>query len=235
MLLEIKGLCKAYPGPRSSKTVLQNLDFCLDRGQFCQIVGRSGSGKSTLLNIVAGITEAEEGTIQILGEDWRSLSTDQRAEFRNRHLGFIPQEAVLLRSLTSLENILLAEGLYPDESDSLGRARYLLERLGIRELEGRYPQELSGGERRRVQIARALLRSPELLIADELTGDLDPLTSEEILEDLLKLQKEGLAILLVTHELDSLRYGDQVYTMEGGQLHAGCHFWTPEGTQESGR
>ena len=180
-------------------------------------MGRSGSGKSTLLNVCAGLLEPTTGKVFLDDTDLYALEDKERSRLRNQAIGVIPQGQTGLRSLTVLENVLLPCEMY----GITGQEEYameLLERVGIADLAGTYPSELSGGEMRRLSIARALIRNPGVLLADEPTGDLDDENTHVVLGMLRRFADEGTAVLLVTHESDAEEYADEVYRMEKGIL-----------------
>lgn len=217
-MLQLEQVTKRYLRNEQSFAAVDRVSLHLEEGDFVHIVGRSGSGKTTLLSLVAGLLHPDEGKISLAGETFSALDEEARARFRNRHIGVIPQHSTLLSSLTVLDNVVLPRFLYEKEGDIYGRALYLLEKLGVRELEKAYPKTLSGGEQRRVLIARALMNEPELLLADEPTSDLDPESTETVMQLLQGLNEEGMTLLVVTHELDTLRYGKRVLRMDRGQL-----------------
>jgi len=190
-------------------------------GDFVHIIGRSGSGKSTLLNIVAGLLSADNGTLSLDGTNYLELNDEEKSKFRNKNIGFIPQSPALLGYLNILENIRLPYDMYEKDGDSEGKARYFLNELGLEHLAKSYPKELSGGELRRIIIARALMTEPRILIADEPTSDLDIEATKEVMDLLKKINEKGTSILIVTHELETLKYGKKVYTMSEGVLTEG--------------
>lgn len=196
---------------------LKETDFTLEPGKLIEITGRSGSGKSTMLNILAGLLAPTSGKVLYDDTDIYSLEDTERSVFRNRNLGVIPQGQTGLHSLTVLENVLLPSTMYggnvPEE-----RAVELLESVGIADLRDAYPNELSGGEMRRLSIARAMLMKPGVLLADEPTGDLDDENTHAVLKLLRRAADNGAAVLLVTHENEAAAYADKVYAMDGGVL-----------------
>jgi putative ABC transport system ATP-binding protein len=227
MLLEITDLTKEYrrngSGHRSVPfAAVKEVSLSLDAGDFVSIVGRSGSGKTTLLNMAAGLLSPSAGAISIDGRSILSLSDRELSLLRNSRIGFVPQGQSLLANLSVFENVTLPAFLFDsnaDEAEAIGkRALELLGQVGIAPLAASYPRQLSGGELRRVSIARALINKPAILIADEPTGDLDAETTAGIMELFSRIAREGTAVLMVTHELDTLRYGDRVYRMDGGSL-----------------
>lgn len=198
-------------------TALQETSLSISGGKLIEIMGRSGSGKSTLLNVCAGLLEPTAGKVFLDDTDLYALEDKERSRLRNQAIGVIPQGQTGLRSLTVLENVLLPCEMY----GITGQEEYameLLERVGIADLAGTYPSELSGGEMRRLSIARALIRNPGVLLADEPTGDLDDENTHVVLGMLRRFADEGTAVLLVTHESDAEEYADEVYRMEKGIL-----------------
>ena len=198
-------------------TALQETSLSISGGKLIEIMGRSGSGKSTLLNVCAGLLEPSAGKVFLDDTDLYALEDKERSRLRNQAIGVIPQGQTGLRSLTVLENVLLPCEMY----GITGQEEYameLLERVGIADLAGTYPSELSGGEMRRLSIARALIRNPGVLLADEPTGDLDDENTHVVLGMLRRFADEGTAVLLVTHESDAEEYADEVYRMEKGIL-----------------
>ena len=203
---------------------VQKTDFELPEGAITEIVGRSGSGKTTFANMLSGLLAPTEGAVYIDGIDLFTLDDEKRSEFRNKHIGIVPQGQTGLQSLTVLENVLAPVRMYGDAKDKEEIARKLLEEMELSELLNVYSNELSGGELRRMSIARALVNSPEILIADEPTGDLDDDTTKLVLKLFRKLADEGMSVLMVTHERDALLYADRIFRMEKGIL-------TPEKTE----
>ncbi|MBQ3379978.1 MAG: ABC transporter ATP-binding protein [Clostridia bacterium] len=197
---------------------VEKTNFILPEGELTEIIGRSGSGKSTFANILAGLLKPSEGKVFIDGKDIYELEDKARSEFRNKHIGMIPQEQTGLRSLTVLENVLLPVSLYKDASKKESFAKELLKMVGIEDLWDVYSNELSGGELRRMVIARALINEPEIIIADEPTGDLDDETTNLVLKLLREAADRGASVLMNTHERKALAYADTVYRMDKGVL-----------------
>lgn len=218
MMLDIRDLSKYYSRNSQRFAAVDGVNLHVGEGEFVHIIGRSGSGKTTFLSLLAGLLRLDAGSIHLAGQEMSAMDEEARALFRNRHIGVVPQQSTLLSSLTVLDNVVLPRFLYSREGDIYGQARYLLDKLGIRALENSYPRTLSGGELRRVLIARALMNEPDILLADEPTSDLDPESTEMVMEILSGLNKEGRTLLVVTHELDTLRYGQRVLRMERGKL-----------------
>ena len=197
---------------------VQETDLHLAAGTLTAVTGRSGSGKSTLLNMLGGLMKPVTGRVLVDDADLYALSEEERAELRRRHIGIAPQQLMVLSGLSVRENILLPALLAGEETEAAARADELMECLGIRELGTVDPAELSGGELRRVTIARALVMRPEILLADEPTGDLDEENTQSVLRLLRETADAGTAVLLVTHESEARNYADTCYTMTVGKL-----------------
>lgn len=194
------------------------MDLCLSSGTVTAVMGRSGSGKSTLLHILGGLLPPVTGKVFVGATDLYALPEDARAELRSSSLGIVPQQLMSLRALTVRENVLLSALLYGRERDVSAHADALMERLGIAPLAHVYPSELSGGELRRMMIARALAGTPQILLLDEPTGDLDAENTRRVLELVRETADAGTAVLLVTHERAAASYADVCYTMAEGRL-----------------
>ena len=202
MLLEISGLRKEYERGDHRFAAVDNLDLTLDRGEFVCLFGRSGSGKTTLLNMIAGLLTPDTGEVLFDGVNLYSLDDPARTAWRNEKLGYLPQGGSLLSNLTALDNVRLPFHLQPRKGESREKAREWMSELGISSLERSYPSALSGGEARRVVLARALMNSPELVIADEPTSDLDAKTAREMASLFSALNSKGCAFLVATHDLE---------------------------------
>ena len=218
MLLEVKHLRKVFKRGNSSFSAIKEIDFELSSGEFISIIGRSGSGKSTFLNLVTGLLKPTQGEIIVEGKNIMHLSDDELSFLRNDQIGYIPQGQSTLANLTVLDNVRAPFYFFQREGDGTKKALELLAQLRIEHLLEEYPSSLSGGELRRVAIARALINEPKLLIADEPTSDLDEQNTREIMTLFRKIADTGTAVLLVTHELDTTSYGDDIYVMKDGIL-----------------
>ena len=197
---------------------VQEASLTLEAGRLVAVKGRSGSGKSTLLNMLGGLLKPDAGHVFFGETDLYALDDAALSKLRNKNIGIIPQGHTALRSLTVLENIILPVRLYEPEKDVTKRAQSLLQEVGIGELARANPAELSGGELRRMSIARALIQNPPVLLADEPTGDLDDENTERVLQLLRQIADAGTAVLLVTHESAADQYADEVYAMTAGKL-----------------
>ena len=220
MILKAEKITRQYIRQSRNKNVfmaVKETDFTLEGGQLVEITGRSGSGKSTFLNMLAGLLAPSSGHIFVDDTDIYAMEDKERSRFRNLNMGVIPQGQTGLQSLTVLENVLIPCKMYGDEGKE-EYARKLLDYVGIGELKNAYPNELSGGELRRMSKARALIQSPKILFADEPTGDLDDENTRSILRLLRKTADDGCAVLLVTHEREAAEYADKVYRMNDGVL-----------------
>ena len=196
---------------------VKNVNLSLETGKLVEITGRSGSGKSTVLNMMCGLLTPSAGTVRTEDTDLYAMADAERSRFRNRYFGIIPQGQTGLSALTVLENVLLPCRMYGAEGDQ-EKAVELLEHVGIAALRDVFPAELSGGEMRRLAIARALMMDPAFILADEPTGDLDDENTHAVLRLLRSAADTGKSVLLVTHEREAAAYADTVYRMDGGSL-----------------
>jgi putative ABC transport system ATP-binding protein len=216
-IVEVIGLTRAIQTPTHRVEILRGIDLRIERGQFAAIMGPSGSGKSTLLGLLAGLDNASSGRILLDGEDITGLSEDRMAEVRGRKIGFVFQSFQLIPTLTAEENVLLPAELAGAGPDAAGRARELLDRVGLSDRLDHYPVQLSGGEQQRVALARAFITRPPILLADEPTGNLDGATGQHVLELLLELNRvEGATLILVTHDPSLAAHADRIITLRDG-------------------
>lgn len=217
-ILTAQNLSKVVDSAEGELTILDGLSLQLGRGDSLAIVGRSGSGKSTLLGLLAGLDQPSVGEVLLAGHALSRLDEDQRARVRAEHVGFVFQSFQLLDSLTALENVMLPLEL-AGCGEARERAHNLLERVGLGQRLGHYPRQLSGGEQQRVAIARAFVGEPDILFADEPTGNLDSLTGERITELLFELNRErGTTLVLVTHDARLAARCQQQIRLEAGRL-----------------
>jgi putative ABC transport system ATP-binding protein len=216
-----RGLSRTYGRGDTEVHALRGVDLDLPRGRFTAIMGPSGSGKSTLVHCLAGLDQASSGTVTVAGTDLGSLDDDALTVFRREHVGFVFQSFNLLPMLTALQNIVLPLeiGGHRVDGATRERAHALAETLGVADRLGHRPAELSGGQQQRVAIARALVTGPDLLFADEPTGNLDSSTSAEVLEHLRRSVRElGQTVVMVTHDRDAAAHADDVVTMQDGRI-----------------
>jgi lipoprotein-releasing system ATP-binding protein len=200
-MLEISQVAKQYPSARGPLTVLSSVSLALKRGEAAAIMGPSGAGKSTLLYIAGGLEPPTSGAVALDGMNPYQLAEKELAAFRNRKIGFIFQDHCLLPQCSVLENVLIPTLVGPpDGTDAVGRARELLQQVGLAERLDHRPAELSGGEKQRVALARALIRRPQLLLCDEPTGNLDEASAEMVAGLLMELHtRQETMLLVVTH------------------------------------
>lgn len=215
-MIEIGQLHKSY----GTTEVLKGVDGRITKGDFITIVGASGAGKSTLLHLIAGLDSYNSGTISFDGMSLGNLSKKELNNYRNTHIGLVFQFHNLLPELTAIENITLPRWIGGKmDSDATKKAEELMELLGIAHRANHLPNEMSGGEQQRVAIARALINEPELLLADEPTGNLDSANAEAVHDLLVKLNKElGQTIVVVTHNAELAALGKSKWTMIDGKL-----------------
>ena len=220
--IQTKGACKQFfrKGRESARyfNAVAPTDFQLASGELVVLKGRSGSGKSTLLNMMAGLLAPSEGTVLVDGQDLYALDDAALSRLRNERIGVIPQGQTALHSLTVGQNVTLPYLMYRKDDGAEQRAQELLESLGIGELVDSYPSELSGGEMRRMAVARSLMCHPGIVLADEPTGDLDDENTEIVLSTLRRIADEGAAVLLVTHEQSADARADRLLRMDAGAL-----------------
>ena len=221
MIIEATGLTKEFARARGGKrlfTAVHPLDIGLEERQLTLVSGHSGSGKSTLANMLAGILTPTAGHVRLDGTDLYSLRDEERSRLRNERIGLVPQGHTALRALTVLDNVLLPSILYAKAEAPADRARELLAAVGLGDLADAAPTELSGGELRRMAIARALLMDPAIVIADEPTAGLDSVNATAALTLLRDAADRGAAVLVVSHEAEAQRFADRSYVMEDGHL-----------------
>lgn len=202
-MIELSDLRKVYVMGEEEVAALAGVSLSIARGEHLAVIGPSGSGKSSLMNILGGLDRPTSGTYRFDGEDVGSFDDNDLASFRRRRIGFVFQSFQLLPRLSALQNVelpMIYAGMAPAERRV--RAAELLERVGLASRMGHRPTQLSGGQQQRVAIARALANSPDLLLADEPTGALDTQTGQEVLALFKQLNRDGLTLILVTHDLD---------------------------------
>jgi putative ABC transport system ATP-binding protein len=217
-ILNIQNVNKTYQSAGRTLSVLENINLSVNAGAALSIVGPSGSGKTTLLGLAAGLDRASSGTVELNGIKLESLNEDQRAAERNKHVGFIFQNFQLLPTLTALENVMVPLELR-GEKGVKAKAVDLLQKVGLADRGHHYPSQLSGGEQQRVSVARAFSNKPQILFADEPTGNLDAETSEKIIELIFNLNTEyGTTLILVTHDFDLANKTGRIIKLKGGRI-----------------
>jgi putative ABC transport system ATP-binding protein len=217
-ILEVKNLTKTYNSGERSLTVLDQIHFSVDKREIVSIVGPSGSGKTTLLGLCAGLDRGTSGSVSILGNTLEHLTEDERAALRNKYVGFVFQNFQLIPTLTALENVMIPLELQ-GESKAKAISKELLSRVGLGDRLTHYPSQLSGGEQQRVSIARAFSNAPQILFADEPTGNLDEDTGVKIESLLFDLNREkGTTLIIVTHDLELAAKTNRIIKLKGGKI-----------------
>lgn len=218
-MIEVQNLSHSVDLGTDSLTILQQVNLSIAKGESAAIVGRSGSGKTTLLGLLAGLDLPTSGTVHLDGHLISALSEDERASLRSRRVGFVFQSFQLLPTLSAIENVMLPIEL-AGLSDARSKAESLLDRVGLAERKLHTPRQLSGGEQQRVAIARAFAVDPQVLFADEPTGNLDTRTGEAITELLMTLNREqGTTLVMVTHDQQLADRCQRHFVIEAGVLH----------------
>ncbi|MBX7125463.1 MAG: ABC transporter ATP-binding protein [Cyclobacteriaceae bacterium] len=218
VVLQVQSLTKTYPSGGREITVLDAVSFEVTAGETISIIGPSGSGKTTLLGLCAGLDVPTSGSVNMMGLALQAMNEDDRAHFRNQHIGFVFQNFQLLQTLTAFENVMVPLEIRGDRNAG-DRANELLQRVGLGARGHHYPSQLSGGEQQRVAMARAFITSPAILFADEPTGNLDEENADHVRELLFGLNKEEkTTLVLVTHNLELARRTGRILRMKGGKL-----------------
>ncbi|MBL8293938.1 MAG: ABC transporter ATP-binding protein [Bryobacterales bacterium] len=220
VVIETQDLTKQFVRDEFQVLALKDANLAVDRGEFVALMGPSGSGKSTLLHLIAAMDRPTSGAIRVLGEDLRSLDDGEIARWRNAHIGFVFQSFNLIPVLTALENVELPLKLTRlDRKKRVEHATRALELVGLGDRLGHTPRQLSGGQEQRVAIARAIVTDPDLILADEPTGNLDAASARDVLTLLGRLNKEfGKTIVMVTHDPHAARSASKIRYLEKGQL-----------------
>lgn len=219
-VIRVKDLYKVYRVGDSKVKALNGVDFTIQKGEFCSIVGTSGSGKSTLLNMLAGLEKPTKGQIVIAGEHIEKKSENQLVKFRREHIGFIFQSFNLLPALSAVENVALPltfQGM--DKTKRLEKASQVLDLVGLSKHKNHKPTQMSGGQQQRVGIARALVVSPQIIFADEPTGNLDSHTSAEVMELIRKIiHEQNQTLVMVTHDDHLAGFADRIFRISDGKI-----------------
>lgn len=219
-VIKVKSLYKIYKVGESKVRALNGVDFEIYRGEFCAIVGASGSGKSTLLNMLAGLEKPTKGEIVIAGEHMEKKSENELVAFRRKHIGFIFQSFNLMPTMNAVENVALPltfQGMDKDKRTKL--AIQAIKMVGLQKYAKHKPTQMSGGQQQRVGVARALVVEPEIIFADEPTGNLDSKTSEEIMGLMRKVVAEkNQTLIMVTHDNHLAEYADRIFHIKDGKI-----------------
>ena len=219
-VIRVKDLYKVYRVGDSKVKALNGVDFTIQKGEFCSIVGTSGSGKSTLLNMLAGLEKPTKGQIVIAGEHIEKKSENQLVKFRREHIGFIFQSFNLMPALSAVENVALPltfQGL--DKAKRLEKASQVLDLVGLSKHKNHKPTQMSGGQQQRVGIARALVVNPQIIFADEPTGNLDSHTSAEVMELIRTIiHEQNQTLVMVTHDDHLAGFADRIFRISDGKI-----------------
>lgn len=219
-VIQVKDLYKIYRVGEEKVRALNGVDFTIYKGEFCAIVGTSGSGKSTLLNMLAGLEKPTKGEIIIAGEHMEKKNENQLVKFRREHIGFIFQSFNLMPTMDAVENVMLPltfQGV--DLKERRKRAVKVLEMVNLKKHMKHKPTQMSGGQQQRVGVARALVVNPEIIFADEPTGNLDSRTSEEVMELMKKVVREQhQTLVMVTHDNHLASYADRIFHIIDGKI-----------------
>lgn len=219
MIIDIRNLYKNYLNGEMEVPVLNDVSLCVDEGEFVSIMGPSGSGKSTLMNIVGCLDRPTSGTYLFNGNDVSSMSDDELSDLRNKGVGFVFQQFNLLPRETAVQNValpLVYADVAPGERER--RAREALDRVGLSDRADFLPTQLSGGQKQRVAVARAIVNDPSILLADEPTGALDSKSGEQLMDLFCDLNRQGMTIVMITHERGVARYARRILMMNDGIL-----------------
>ena len=217
-LINVNNLSKSFRRGERDFFAIDNVSFDVNEKDFINIIGKSGSGKSTLLTLLSAIIEPTSGDILVEGKNLSKMDDEEKSGYRNEFIGYVPQSLGTLPTLNVLDNVRLPYFFKKREGDGIERARMLLDMCGILDLGDDFCKNLSGGELKRVLIARALMNEPKILIADEPTSDSDSKTTIEVMNMLKEINEKGTTIIIVTHDNDLLKYGSRLLEMTDGKL-----------------
>ena len=236
-VIEVKDLCKTYIADKRQNNVLKNVNFSVEEGEMVAIMGPSGSGKSTLLYSVSGMDAATEGEIKFLGKDITKMNKNELADLRLDEMGFIFQQMYMLRNLTILDNIILPAVQSKKTNDSKAKKVQngidIMRKLGIIEIADNDINEVSGGQLQRACICRSLINNPRVIFADEPTGALNRTSSNEVMEELLKINQSGTTIMLVTHDVKVAAKCSRVLYIVDGNIKGEYNLGRIEGSENT--
>lgn len=218
-MIELKDLYKTYNIKKSNEfKALKGINLKIDDGELVAIIGKSGAGKSTLMHIIGCIDDFESGNYIIDGEDVSSLREKQRAYIRNQKIGIVMQDFALVEDYTALENVMVPRYFSKHRKNSVYEAYDVLKKVGMEEYSNKQVKKLSGGQKQRVAIARALINSPSIILADEPTGALDTVTSDEIMSLFVELNKEGRTVIIITHDKEIASKCNRIIEIRDGKI-----------------
>ena len=218
-LIKITNVNKQYSGGNEIVEALRGVDISIEAGEFITIMGQSGSGKSTLLSVLGGMNHPTSGEVEMAGVHLYRLPGEQLADFRAQNLGFVFQSFHLIPYLTALENVMLPLAIVKRKgTEKTAAAKRAMERVGLGSKADRLPNQLSGGEQERVAIARAIVNNPQILLADEPTGNLDSKTSDDVMALFRELNDSGQTVVMVTHNQENCRYADRSINLRDGKV-----------------
>jgi putative ABC transport system ATP-binding protein len=215
-LISLQQVHKGYQLGSTFIPIIQGIDMEIGRGEFVALMGPSGSGKTTLMNVLGCLDTPEQGAYFLDGKDVSRMEEDELAEVRNKHIGFVFQSFNLIPDLTILENVALPS--FYAGSEDIVKAQEILKKIGLGDRLQHYPSELSGGQRQRVAIARALINDPEIILADEPTGNLDSQSGRDVMQIFKQLNEEGKTIILVTHDETTSHFASRHINLKDGIL-----------------
>jgi len=222
VIIKLENVHKDYKMGESKVEAVRGVNLEIKKGDFIAIVGPSGSGKSTMMNLIGALDLASEGEIFLDEQNIEHLHESELARIRGKKIGFIFQTFNLIPTLTALENVMLPMMFQEyTKEERLKRGKELLKQVGLSKRANHFPSELSGGERQRVAIARALANGPEVILADEPTGNLDSKTGKQVIEILKNLNKQGKTVIMVTHDLDMAKQAKKIIRLRDGRIESG--------------
>ncbi len=218
MKILINNLTKKYKKKRKENLILDDVNVTFESNKLYMIVGKSGVGKTTFLKCASLLTNVDSGTIKINNKDLTKLNNQELSDFRNKNIGFVFQEYNLLEFLTTRENVLLPTLKNKNNENKEDRLKTLLDFVNLTDKIDYYPDELSGGEKQRVAITRALINDPDIILADEPTGNVDSKNKENIIKIFKNISRDNKCVIVVTHDNEILKYADKIYLLDEGKL-----------------
>ena len=218
-MIKLENIYKTYNlGKSNAFTALKGVNLAIGEGEMVAIIGKSGAGKSTLMHIIGCIDDFEKGTYKLADRDVSKISENKRANIRNSEIGIVLQDFALIEEYSAIENVMIPLYFSKNKAKKKERAKEALRKMGIEELADKRVNKLSGGQKQRVAIARAIVNNPKLLLADEPTGALDVNTSAEIMKEFIRLNEEGMTIVIITHDMDVAKGCQRVVEISDGEI-----------------